>query len=444
MFSSFLFLTYVLLYNNEKYMFDNDINEKGKNLPYSFTYDEILKAYEDCMSNKRNTANAIKFSVDYITKLIALCDEINNGTYEIGSSITFIVKFPVLREVFAADFRDRIVHHLVINELMQYFEQEFIDESFSCRKGKGVLYGVNTMYEKVRECTENYTKDAWIVKLDIKSFFMSIDKQLLANMVDDMIVRLYPENRKKQKLRDLCKQIILHQPQLNCTRRGDLSLWEKLPFHKSLFHTDSAKGLAIGNLTSQIFANYYMNLLDHYIKDELGFKYYGRYVDDLCIISTDREKLINAIPLIVKFAEEKLLLKVHPNKRYMQYYKNGVKFIGGVLKCNRKFVINRTVGSLIFKLKSKFGVVNEKNLMDLLRTVNSYLGFIGQFDSYNIRKRILSNKELIGQWLPYIDVDENNYRKITLKNNPESKRIKNIREDIEMLDECEYGENVIF
>lgn len=170
MFSSFLFLTYVLLYNNEKYMFDNDINEKGKNLPYSFTYDEILKAYEDCMSNKRNTANAIKFSVDYITKLIALCDEINNGTYEIGSSITFIVKFPVLREVFAADFRDRIVHHLVINELMQYFEQEFIDESFSCRKGKGVLYGVNTMYEKVRECTENYTKDAWIVKLDIKSF----------------------------------------------------------------------------------------------------------------------------------------------------------------------------------------------------------------------------------------------------------------------------------
>lgn len=416
------------------------MDNKCKPLTYSFTYNEVLKAYDDCMSNKRNTANAIKFSVDHITKLMELCDEINNGTYEIGSSITFIVKFPVLREVFAADFRDRIVHHLVINELMQYFEKEFIDESFSCRKDKGVLYGVKTMYERIKECTENYTKDAWIVKLDVKSFFMSIDKQLLANMVDDMVVRLYPENRKKQKLRDLCQQIILHQPQFNCTRRGDLSLWEKLQPHKSLFNTDINKGLAIGNLTSQIFANYYMNILDHYIKYELGFKYYGRYVDDLMIISTDKDKLLKAIPLIVKFAEEKLLLTIHPNKRYMQHYKNGVKFIGGVLKCNRKYIINRTVGSLIFKLKSKFGIYKEDNLMDLLRTVNSYLGFIGQFDSFNIRKNILTNKNLIGHWLPYIEIDNKDYRKIMLKNNPETKRIKNIKEDIEIVNDCEYGD----
>ena len=92
---------------------------------YCFSYGEVFEAYEDCIKNKRNTSNAREFEIDYIEKVTRLCDDINDGTYEIGKSIAFVVTFPVYREVFAADFRDRIVHHLVIKELMPYFEKYF-------------------------------------------------------------------------------------------------------------------------------------------------------------------------------------------------------------------------------------------------------------------------------------------------------------------------------
>lgn len=411
---------------------------------YSFTYDEMYQAYQDCLVNKRNTNNALEFSKNALEKLMTLCDEVNDFTYEIGPSITFVVKFPVLREVFAADFRDRVIHHLVMNELMPCFESEFIKNSFSCRVGKGVLYGIDTMYQCIKDCTNNYSQDAWILKLDIKSFFMSIQKQLLADMIDDLIVRKYPENRKKMCLRRLCNIIIMHQPQYNCQRRGEIELWDKLPKHKSLFGTDPSLGLAIGNLTSQIFANYYMNQLDHYIMEELGFNFYGRYVDDIMIVSDDKEKLLKAIPLIVKFAKEKLGVTIHPDKRYLQHYKKGVKFIGGVLKEGRKYIINRTRGSLINKLTHQFKEHHKKLELDFMMTLNSYLGFMSHYDSYNIRKEILTNEKLMKPWLPFINIDTKDYRKITLKNNPESKRITNIVEDMELVNDYEYVWNEAF
>lgn len=402
---------------------------------YSFTYDEMFLAYEDCMKNKRTTANATKFSINATENLIKLCDEVNERKYVIGPSITFVVKFPVLREVFAADFRDRVIHHLVMNELMVYFDDEFIDESFSCREGKGVLYGIDTMFKHIQNCTENYTKDAWILKMDVKSFFMSIDKKILASLVDDLIVRRYPENRKKQRLREICYQIIMHQPQYNCERRGDLTLWDQLPKNKSLFHIPDEKGLAIGNLTSQIFANFYMNGLDKFIKYELGFEHYGRYVDDLMIVSTDRNKLLSAIPKIVEYANTQLKLNMHPNKRYIQHYRNGVKFIGSVLKQNRKYIINRTKGSLIYKLQNQFKIYKPSKLNEFMMCVNSYLGFMGHFNTFNIRRSILTDKKLMQPWLPHIIIDEKDFKKVRLKNNPETLRITDVMNDVESTDD---------
>lgn len=377
----------------------------------------MWKAYEDCMKNKKNTQSAIDFSVNDVENILRLCDEVNSHTYQIGKSITFVIKHPVYREIFAADFRDRIIHHLVINELMTYFDDEFIDESFSCRPGKGVLHGVETMFNHIKNCTENYTKDAWILKLDARAFFMSIDKQLLVDMVDDLIVRRYPENRKKETLRWLCRLIIMHRPQDNCERCGDLSLWNLLPSHKSLFSLPEGKGLAIGNLTSQVFANFYMSPLDTYIKYTLGFTHYGRYVDDFIIISTDKEKLKTSIPFICKFAKENLLIDIHPDKRYLQHYRNGVKFIGSVLKENRIYVSNRTVDTLKTKLTTTFKEYKPELLNEFMTCMNSYLGYMGHYNSFNIRRKILTDMKLIGEWLPYIRIDYKNYRKITIRRN---------------------------
>jgi len=385
------------------------------NLPYAFTYQEIFNAYKECIKTKRNSTNAIDYSMNKTEKLIALCDEINSLTYKIGKSIAFVVKFPVLREVFAADFRDRIIHHLVMIELMPYFEKEFAEQSFSCRKGKGVIYGVNYIYNEIQECTQNYTRDAWILKMDIKSFFMSIDKQLLADIIDNFIIKHYPENRKKETLRALCQMIILHHPENNCERRGDLELWDYLPFGKSLFDVGFKKGLPIGNLTSQIFANFYLNSLDKYITETLGFKYYGRYVDDFVIICEDKKKLKRAMPLICAFAKDNLKITVHPHKRYLQHYTKGVRFIGGVLKKNRKYILNRTKGNFYYKLKKKYKKYDKDKAEEFMMCVNSYLGFLIQYKSYNIRKEILTS-DLLKEWKPYIIIDKD-YKKITLLDN---------------------------
>lgn len=392
---------------------------------YSFSYGDMFDAYQDCIRNKRNTSNAREYELDYVENVTRLCDDINDGTYQIGKSIAFVVTFPVYREVFAADFRDRIVHHLVIKELMPYFEKYFIKESFSCMKDKGVLYGVKTMTEYMKECTENYTKDAWILKMDIKSFFMSINKELLANMLDDFIVEHYENPKKKWKLRQLCYQIVMHHPELNCEKRGDISLWNKLEPHKSLFNVGYERGLPIGNLTSQIFANFFLTKLDKFIKETLGFKYYGRYVDDFVIICTDKERLKACTNQIVEFAKRELKLTIHPNKRYFQHYTKGVKFIGSVIKPNRIYVLNRTKGTLYYKLVNLFNEPSKEKLDKLIMTVNSYIGYMKHYNTYNIRKYFLKDSGLLYAWKDLIIVD-NKYEKINRKKKPKKSKVKNI------------------
>ena len=382
---------------------------------FSFSYKELFDAYEDCLKNKKNSSSAILFTQNYIEKVIELCDQINNRTYKIGTSNCFVIKYPKYREVFAAEFRDRIVHHLVINELMPYFEKYFIKESFSCMIGRGTLYGVNTMYEYMNECTENYTKEAYVLKMDIKNFFMNIDKLLLAKMLDDFIVEKYEDNRKKECLRWLCNMIIMHHPEDNCVIKCSKELWKALGKGKSLFDIDKAKGLAIGNLTSQLFANFYMTKMDYFIKNNLGFKYYGRYVDDFLIFDTDKEKLKKSIKLIREFCRVELMLDLHPNKIYLQNCKHGVNFIGAVIMPNRIYCGNRTIGQFYNKLYSIYRTPNKNDVENFVSSVNSYLGYMKHYSSYNKRKEILIKSGLLEAWKEYITINDD-LLKISIKN----------------------------
>lgn len=378
---------------------------------FIFSYMQVYLAYEDCLRHKRNTEGALEFMLHEARNLQQLTDDINNGTYEIGKSIAFVVKYPVYREVFAADFRDRIVHHLIMHELIKYFEEEFIDESFSCRKGKGVLYGVQTMDRFMKECTEDYTKDAWILKLDLKSFFMSIEKARLAQMIDEFIVRKYPDNYKKEKIRELCRMIIWHYPEMNCEKRGDLTLWNKLDPNKSLFVVGAFNGLPIGNLSSQIFANYYLTPLDKFIKNDLGFQYYGRYVDDFAIIGRSKDELKAAVPKIEEFCKSQLGITLHPDKRYFQHYKHGLKFTGSVIMPGRTYLNNRTIDLFYYKLNTIFSKPKKELVEKFIMTVNSYLGFMRHANTYKIRKWLFNSSGLLDRWYKYVEVVED-YTKI--------------------------------
>lgn len=308
------------------------------------TLEEVFYAYYNCRSNKQNTANAIAFEVDYEHNLVQLCKEINNGTYQIGRSITFIVDKPVKREIFAADFRDRVVHHLVIGKLNQLFEKQFIFDSYSCRVGKGTHFGIQRVDKFIRQCSKNYSSDCYILKLDLQGFFMSINKSILFAKLEQFINEKYKQSDKDLIIKQ-CKQIIYNGPTKSCIIKGNKNDWNNLPETKSLFHSKPNCGLPIGNLTSQVFANFYMDTFDHFVKHDLKIQYYGRYVDDFIIVHEDKEYLKTLIPKLAEFLQSELQVTIHPKKVYLQHCSKGVKFLGTVILPNRIYIANRTKGN---------------------------------------------------------------------------------------------------
>ena len=367
--------------------------------------EELFDAYFNCRSNKRNTANAIAFEIDYEHNLVQLCEEINNGNYKIGRSIAFIVDKPVKREIFAADFRDRVVHHLVINKLNQLFEKQFIHDSYSCRVGKGTHFGIQRIDKFIRQCSANYTKDCYILKLDLQGFFMSINKNILFDKLEHFIQAKYHATDKELIVK-LCKQIIYDDPTKNCIIKGKRNDWDDLPETKSLFHSKPNCGLPIGNLTSQVFANFYMDSFDHHIKHDLGIRYYGRYVDDFVIVHESKEYLKNLIPKLSEFLQTELEVTIHPKKIYLQHYSKGVKFLGTVILPNRIYIANRTKGNFYQAIEKQNKIARDHKpdraeQKMFLSSINSYLGIMKHYKSYKLRKGMLF-KNLSAWWWNYV------------------------------------------
>lgn len=347
----------------------------------------LLEAYYDCRQSKRQTASAIMYEVDYETKIIVLRDRINARTYLPGKSICFVVTRPKYREVFAAAFEDRIVHHYIALRLEPLFESIFSPRTFNCRKGKGQLYGINMLLNDIRECSENYTVDCYIEKLDLQGFFMSIRKAMLADMVDVFIVEHY-KGDDIEDLRYLCRVVIMHTPETNCERHSPLRYWDYLPANKSLFTNGDGLGVAIGNLPSQLFANFLLNILDWYLIKELGFKHVGRYVDDFYIIDKDKQKLLAAVPkirgLLAKYG-----LTLHPHKFYLQHYTKGVAFTGSVVKKDRVYTCNRTIKNFVMAVRRLNRAETLPEVQHAIDSINSYLGCLRHANEYNNRRKIL-------------------------------------------------------
>lgn len=242
--------------------------------------EDVFEAYFECRKKKRNTCNALAFESDYERRCVELWREINAGTYRPSRSIAFIINKPVKREIFAADFRDRVVHHLIARRLVPLLEEKFINDSYSTRKGKGTLYGIEHVAEHIRLCSENYTKECYILKIDIRSFFMKISKRRLYDLTEELLHERYGGNDLAILLY-LLRETIFNRPEKNCIRKTPPQSWRGLPKDKSLFHSDGSCGLPIGNLTSQLLALNFLDGLDHLISEEWGVKHYGRYVDDM-------------------------------------------------------------------------------------------------------------------------------------------------------------------
>lgn len=368
---------------------------------------DLFLAYFDARKNKRNTINALAFEKHFEGNLFGLADEIIQRCYQPKSSICFIVKKPVKREIFAADFRDRVVHHLIYNYISPIFEKTFINDSYSCRKGKGTHYGIKRIDHFIRSCSNNYSKDCYILKLDIKGYFMAINKVLLYDKVkSELIGRRNSVDFDMEIVLYLIEKTIFNNPTTDCIVRGKKADWNGLPQTKSLFYAQPNCGLPIGNLTSQLFGNIYMNEFDHWIKRELGIKYYGRYVDDFVLLHENKEYLKSLIPLMESFLQKKLQLQLHPHKIYLQHYSKGVKYLGAVIKPHRIYMGNRTKGNFYNAIEKQNQIARthkptKEERQAFQSSMNSYLGIMKHYKTYKLRKSMLF-RNLSGWWLNYV------------------------------------------
>ncbi|MBN2164784.1 MAG: RNA-directed DNA polymerase [Marinilabiliaceae bacterium] len=294
-----------------------------------------------------------------------------------------------------------MVHHLIIGKLNQLFEKQFIHNSYNCRVGKCTHIGIQRIDRFIRQCSSNYTKDCYILKLDLQGFFMSINKNILFEKFEQFIKEKY-HHPDKDLIIKLCKQVIFNDPTKNCIIKGNKSNWDALPPNKSLFHSQPNCGLPIGNLTSQVFTTFYMDSIDHFVKHDLKIRYYGRYVDDFVIVHENKEYLRNLIPKLSEYLQSELQTTIHPKKIYLQHYCKGVKFLGTVILPNRIYISDRTKDNFYNAIENQNQIARDhkptkEQQQAFQSSMNSYLGIMKHYKSYKLRKEMLS-ENLSGWW----------------------------------------------
>lgn len=278
--------------------------------------------------------------------MFELRERLQNRAWSPDSYMDFYVRDPKLRHIHKATVRDRVLNQAVFRVLYKIFDKHFIHDSYSCRVGKGTHAGVTRLQKFIRKITRNYTRPAFILKCDVRKFFDSMSHEVLLNTL----------------------RIKINDPE-TC------ALVEIIV--KS-FETAMGKGLPLGNITSQLFANVYLNELDQFVKHTLRAKYYIRYCDDFVILETDREKLIEFICQINKFLSQNLHLTLHPQKISLKKVRQGIDFLGYVVLPHHTVLRTKTKRRILKKIKRLKGNYSVGLVSGAIfdQTINSYLGML--------------------------------------------------------------------
>ncbi|MES2959767.1 MAG: RNA-directed DNA polymerase [Pseudomonadota bacterium] len=335
-------------------------------------FEQLARAWLDCRRHKRTSASAIAFEAHLERNLCDLHDELASGAYAPGRSVCFVVTHPRPREVWAAEFRDRIVHHLLYNRIAPRFHSGFVADSCACIPGRGTLYGARRLEHQVRSVTANWSRPAYYLKCDLANFFVSIDKHVLLAQLQRRVTEPW--------WMALATTILMHDPRTDVLLRGRRSELALVPPHKSLFNAPADHGLPIGNLSSQFFANVLLDDVDQFVKHRLRAPHYVRYVDDMVLLHPSAQWLGQARQQIeLRLAE--LHLQLNPRKTIVQPLSRGVDFVGHVIKPWRRITRRKTVTTALQRVATA-------PAEDLRQVANSYFGLLRQDQSHHDRARL--------------------------------------------------------
>jgi hypothetical protein len=310
-----------------------------------------------------------------------------------------VVKQPKFREIFAADFRDRVVHHVLVDVLERIWEPLFIHDSYACRKGKGTHRAVRRLQQFMRRVTYNGTKPGFALQLDIRGFFFHIDK--------DILFQILAKRIRDETLLWLAQTSIFHDCTEQVVFKTNRRLWRHIPPHKTLFGTENRRGLPIGNLTSQFFSNVYLNELDQFVKHRLKARQYLRYSDDFVLVHEDPAQLLAWREEIQTFLAERLKLALTNPLAQPQLISNGVDFLGYIVRPDYLLVRRRVVSRLkarlrdyeqkLVRLRSGHTVFRHDaaTLVRLRATWASYRAHLKMANSYRLWHRLVSRCEWV-------------------------------------------------
>ncbi|USS47753.1 RNA-directed DNA polymerase [Burkholderia glumae] len=305
-----------------------------------------------------------------------LYDELVSGNYTPGRSKCFVITRPKPREVWAAAFRDRIVHHLLYNRTGLRFERSFIADSCACIKGRGTLYAARRLESKVRSITQNWSRPAFYLKCDLANFFVSIDKPILLKLLLAKIPEPF--------WRTLTERVLMHDPRTDFEFHGDPQMLALVPPHKRLLEQAGHLGLPIGNLSSQFFANVYLDVLDQHAKQALGARYYIRYVDDFLFLHESPARLNEILVDVTAFLPACLGVRINPRKTILQPIDRGVDFVGQMIKPWRRETRKRTRNEALRRAAAV-------PIDDFLAVSNSYFGLMRQATASHQDRAELAN-----------------------------------------------------
>jgi len=315
-----------------------------------YSFGPLWRAYRECRRTKGGTLNALAFEFDTEANLFDLQEELHTHRYRPGTSICFVTEGVKPREVFAADFRDRIVHHLLVARVEPLLERRFIHDSYACRRGKGVLASSDRLMRFLRQATANGRRPAWALKLDVASFFASIHKRTLYDILCCAI--------RDPELRWLTATILFHDPTHDFVfHKGPRFVPHPksgrypVEARKSLFGRGNAVGLPIGNLTSQFWANCYLNELDQFVKRRLGCQRYLRYVDDLVLLAPDPEILLVWREQIRCFLADRLRLRLRADGDDPFPVARGIDFTGWKTWASHRAPRRRTLATFADRVR---------------------------------------------------------------------------------------------
>lgn len=318
----------------------------------------LLFAWKEFKRGKIGKIDVREFLFNLENNIFALREELLAGSYFPSKYGFFYVRDPKLRPIHKATVKDRVVFQAVFRVLYHIFDHLFIYDSYSCRFRKSTHAGVKRLEKFVKKASQNYRRPIFILKCDVKQFFYSIDHKLLLDLIKARI-----------------------------TDKNTLDLIQKIIYS---FQTSPGKGLPLGNVTSQLFANVFLNELDQFVKHILQEKYYIRYCDDFVIVSRDVLHLKNLAPKLGEFLQNRLQLILHPRKVQIRKLKQGVDFLGYVTLPHFRVLRTKTKQRMFRKIKKKVEEFNESLFTDfeLNQSVQSYLGMLKHCQGHNLETKL--------------------------------------------------------